>query len=282
MADISISTFQLAGAAGETIRGYVHTPAGDEKLPVALLAHGFKGFAGYGFLPLMADRLAEAGSVVVRFSFSHCGVADNPDSFDRADLFEHDTYAKQVADVLALIAAVRGGSLPDADRFDTGRMAMVGHSRGGVTTVLATGSTEAFGAIVTLASPDTTLHDPAMAEAIRAAGRVLSPSSRTGQDLYIGREVVDDIDRAGEAYDLHKLLGRFDKPYMAVHCEGDQTVAFACSERLAAAHTAGPSELLIVPAGGHTFDFAHGQPGSTPALDLVVERVVAFLNRHLS
>ena len=277
-----VSTFQLPGARGETIRGCVHVPTGQERVPVILLAHGFKGCADYGFLPRTAEHLAGAGLAVVRFSFSHCGIAENPDSFDRPDLFEADTFGHQVSDVLALIEAVRSGRLPAAERLDGQRIAMVGHSRGGVTAVLATGATDALGALVTLASPDRTLHDPTMWQQLRALGRVSSPSSRTGQQLFVGRAVIDDIDAAGDRYDMTALLGRYAGPLLVAHCEDDLTVPVVAAERLAEAHTAGPTELLKLPGGSHTFDFAHGQEGSTEALETVLAKVTKFLVDHLT
>lgn len=274
--------FQIVGAEGEIVRGYVHVSCDRKKLPTVLLAHGFKGFAEYGFLPRLADKLAEARMAVISFSFSHCGITDNPDRFDRLDLFEKDTFACQVADVLALIQAVNKGTLPQADQLDPDRIAAVGHSRGGVSAILATDATSVLRAIVTLASPDQTVHDEELRDQLRRLGRVVSPSTRTGQDLIVGRAVVDDIDAAGERYDLARLLERFRGAFMALHCRGDDTVDSACSERLALAHTGAPTRLVLLPGGGHTFDFKHGQSGSTATLDTVIEEVKKFLTEHLS
>jgi fermentation-respiration switch protein FrsA (DUF1100 family) len=99
--------------------------------------------------------------------------------------------------------------------------------------------------------------------------------------LYVGRPFIDDLQAAGDRYDLLKLLARFHRPYMAVHGQGDETVACEAAEHLAGSHTTGPTELMIVPGAGHTFDFKHGQSGSTPALDAATVAVVAFLAEHL-
>jgi len=281
MGETLMSKFRLPGAGGEAIRGYLHVPIGEGKLPVVLLAHGFKGCADYGFLPRTAEHLAGAGLAVVRFSFSHCGIAENPDSFDRPDLFESDTFGHQISDVLALIEAVCHGRLPETDRLDGERIAMVGHSRGGVTAVLATGATDSLRALVVLSSPDQTLHDPTMRQQLRVLGRISSPSSRTGQQLFVGRAVVDDIDTAGDRYDLPALLGRYKRPLLAVHCQDDLTVPVAAAKRLAEAHTGGPTELLVLPGGSHTFGFAHGQKGSTATLDTVLAKITEFLTHWL-
>jgi dienelactone hydrolase len=278
----STTTFELPGAAGEVIRGYVHMPMGEGRVPVALLAHGFKGFADYGFLPVLADRLAAAGIAVVRFSFSHCGITEDPDTFDRPDLFERDTYGNQIDDTLAVIAAIHDGTLPGAERMDGERIGMVGHSRGGVTAILATGATDALRVVVTLAAPDRPLHDGQMRALILAQGRVASPSGRTGEMLYVGRPFIEDIDAAGDRYDMLKLVASFAKPFMAAHGQADETVPCQAAENLAAAHTTGPTELVIIPRAGHTFDFKHGQSGSTPALDTVAAKVITFMAEHLT
>lgn len=278
----SIERFRLPGAEGQTVRGYVHVPEATVRAPAVLLAHGFKGFADYGFLPLTTERLAEAGLAVVRFSFSHCGIEEDPNRFTRPDLFEADTFAHQVADVLALLRALQDGRLPHADRLDASRVGMVGHSRGGVTAILATGATSALRAVVTLASPDRTLHDETTRNTLRALGRMESPSSRTGDMLYIGRALIDDIDTAGEKYDLFRRLEQYPGAYLAVHCTCDATVPSEMASRLAAAHRHGPTELLLIDGGSHTFGFQHGQRDSTPQLDRMTERVAAFLREHLA
>ncbi len=276
----TIEPFTAAGSANEVIRGYVNRPEGPGPFPVVLLAHGFKGFADYGFLPRLADRLAEGQLATVRFSFSHCGIEDDPSRFTRPDLFEQDTFGHQVTDILALIQAAQTAALPGGEQLDGQRIGIVGHSRGGVSAILATGRTRALRAIVTLATPDRTL-DEATREQLRQTGRVRSPSGRTGDELFMGRALVDDIDAAGEAYDLPRLLGRYHGAFLAVHCRGDDTVDAAASDRLADAHTTGPTDRLILNNGNHTFGFRHGQPGTTGTLETAAARVTAFLRRHL-
>ncbi|MFW6145892.1 MAG: alpha/beta hydrolase family protein [Planctomycetota bacterium] len=285
MTRATLERFDLPGAADQTIRGDVHLPAGGDPAPVVLLAHGFKGFADYGFLPLLGMRLVHSGTAVVRFSFSHCGIAGgeggDAENFDRPDLFEHDTFGRQIEDTLALIAAIRHGTLPGGERLDGERIGMIGHSRGGVTAILTTGATDALKILVTLATPCECLHDRALREKVLAEGRAPSPSGRTGEMLYVGRDFIDDLDCAGERYDLLKLLAGYPRPFLAVHGQADETVDYHAAERLAAAHAHGPTELVIVPDAGHTFEFRHGQDGSTDAFDRVSAAVIAFVKQHL-
>ena len=53
---------------GRIVRGSIDLPRpGGRRRPHAILLHGFKGFAAWGFFPEIARRIAERGFVVVRF-----------------------------------------------------------------------------------------------------------------------------------------------------------------------------------------------------------------------
>src|SRR5690242_8403324 len=97
-----IHPFELPGAEGEKIIGFLHLPAGERRVPVVLLAHGYTAWCGWGFLPGMASALANAGLGVLRFSFSHCGVTGEGKTYERPELFERDTFAFQVFDTMAI------------------------------------------------------------------------------------------------------------------------------------------------------------------------------------
>ncbi len=273
--------FGLPGSNGQPIIGHLHLPAGAGKAPVVLLAHGFTAWCDWGFLPQLAEELAAAGIGVIRFSFSHCGITGDGKLYDRPDLFEQDTFSYQVNDTLAIIAAVRDGKLPQADRLDPTRIGMIGHSRGGDTAILASGQTDALKAIITLGSPKQPMHDEEMRGRLRQEGRVAIHSDRTGQDLYVGRAIIDDIDAAGSRYDLLELLRRYRGAYMAVHCQGDKTIPVQDARDLAAAHVEGVTELVIFPRGSHTFNFRAGQRGKNRLLVKVTDKVKPFLLSQL-
>ena len=131
--------FEIAGAEGEVIRGNVHLPSHDPggKLPVLLVLHGFKGYKDYGFFPYLTQSLADVGLVAIRLNFSHNGIDNDFSTFGRPDLFERDSWGKQLFDVQAVIAALP--TLPHADRMDSQKLAVLGHSRGGGVVLLTGG-----------------------------------------------------------------------------------------------------------------------------------------------
>ena len=280
------AAFEIPGAEGETVRGNVHLPLDDAHgpdgpLPLVLALHGFKGYKDYGFFPYLTQRLADIGVVAVRFNFSHSGIDDDPSTFGRPDLFERDAWSKQLADVQAVVAAAEAGDLPHAERMDLARLGVVGHSRGGVTALLTAGSDRRVRATVSLSAPsctDTLSEDDK--QAIREGGYIVSPSSRTRQDLRIGRAWLDDLEQNADKLDLLAAVGRIDGPLLIAHGTGDTTVPDECANAIAAAYS-GEAEMLLIDGAGHTFDCANPFAGPSPALEELLPAVSDFLVRSL-
>src|SRR5690606_22895078 len=106
------TTWTISGAQGEPILGATHHPAaGTPARGVLLIAHGFKGYKDYGLLPQLAQAAADAGLIAHRFNFSHSGMTDRSERFDRPELFEHDTWGKQVHDLHAVAVGARNGAI---------------------------------------------------------------------------------------------------------------------------------------------------------------------------
>ena len=273
--------FEIAGADGEVIRGNVHLPSGapDGRVPVVLVLHGFKGYKDYGFFPFLTAQLAQGGMAAVRFNFSHSGIDLDPSTFGRPDLFERDSWSKQLADVAAVIAALP--TLPGGGRMNLDRLGIAGHSRGGVVTLLAAGSDDRIKAAVALSAPSSSDLPEEAKQVIREQGYVVSPSSRTGQDLRIGRAWLDDLEQNADRLDVLASVARITAPLMIVHGTADASVPVACAERIANAY-AGAPETLLLEGASHTFDCANPFAGPSDALNELCARVCAFLRKNLA
>ena len=278
------AAFEIPGAQGEIVRGNVHLPFDDAhggRLPLVLVLHGFKGYKDYGFFPHLTRRLADAGLVAVRFNFSHSGIDDDPSTFGRPDLFERDSWSNQLADVAAVIAAAKAGELPHADRMDLARLGLLGHSRGAVTALLTAGHDPRVRAIVALSSPASadTLSESAR-QIIREEGTIVSPSSRTGQQLRIGRAWLEDLEQSAKKLDLLAAVGRIEAPLLIAHGADDESVPVGCAHVLADAYRGEP-ELLLIEGAGHTFDCVNPFEGPSPALETLIAAASAFFVEQL-
>jgi len=273
--------FEIAGAEGEVIRGNVHLPSNDPggKLPVVLVLHGFKGYKDYGFFPYLTQSLADSALVAIRLNFSHSGIDDDYTTFGRPDLFERDSWGKQLFDVEAAIAALP--TLPHADRMDPAALAILGHSRGGVVVLLTGGSDSRIKAVVGLSASSSADMPEAQKRVIREDGFILSPSARTGQDLRIGRAWIDDLEEHAPERDVLAAVARMKAPLMIVHGTDDESVPIGCADAIAAAYP-GDADKLILEGAGHTFNCTNPMSKPSPALEELIARVGAFLHKHLN
>lgn len=260
----------ILGAAGEPIIGDAHLPAPGIGEPVGVLVccHGFKGYKDYGFFPQLAEAAARSGLIAHRFNFSHSGMTNRIETFERPDLFSLDRWSYQIADLLAVVSAIREGELAGENL----PIVWFGHSRGGVTCVL-TGqrvfeddelASHRPAGIVTAAAPHEAMHlEEEHKRILRKTGRLSSPSSRTGQDLQIGLPFLEEVESAPHAYDPVRCIARIACPMLILHGSDDPTVPVESAHALSAA--AKHAQLEVLDGANHVFNAPNPLPLDTPA-----------------
>jgi uncharacterized protein len=254
---------------------------------VILIAHGFKGYKEYGMFPRLAAEFAAAGFMAHRFNFSHSGMTNQVETFERPDLFERDTLNKQVFDLRRVIRAMRRGDIQGASL----PYVIFGHSRGGLTALLTSGrfaddpAVPSPVGVITAAAPSSCnsltqeeqrqiLHD----------GFLVSPSSRTGQDLRIGRAFLQEQLDDPAGHDLLAMVARIRCPLLVIHGKDDPTVPADCARAIADAATA-PVDVELIPHANHVFNTPNPMPidaDPSPQLRRLMDASIAFARRTRS
>jgi len=251
----TISDWTITGAEGEPILGNCHRPD-DRPRGVIIIAHGFKGYKDYGMLPRIAHECARGGLIAHRFNFSHSGMTNDIETFARPELFEQDTWNKEVFDLRMVIDAVARGDVAGQGLPSV----LLGHSRGGVTVLLTAGryaDDRSFAqpmGIITVASPSrcNSLSDEEAKELL-AQGHLVSPSARTGQPLRIGRAFLQEQLDYPHAHDLLAIASRIRCAALMIHGSEDDTVDPAAAEELRRA-TGERSNSRIIDGADHVFN----------------------------
>jgi dienelactone hydrolase len=286
---MSTTAWTLPGADGQSILGNTHLPhAGEGHGPVGVLivSHGFKGYKDYGFFPHLAQAAADRGLVAHRFNFSHSGMTNRTETFERPELFERDSWSKQIHDLLAVHRAVAGGQL-------AGRglpIIWFGHSRGGLTTILAAARqctdhpADKPAAVIPVASPHKAGagFDQQARDLMHRQGYVESPSSRTGQSLRVGLAWLEEMEQDPQAFDPIEAMAAITCPILLIHGETDPTVPVGAAHALLEASGGGPgggARLETIPDAGHTFNCPNPLPfdaAAPPATQTMVQHVCDF------
>jgi uncharacterized protein len=242
-----LTQFRIDSAEGLPIHGNLEIP--ERARALVVVAHGFKGFKDWGFFPWLAERLCDSRFAVCRFNMSRSGIGDDPETFGRLDLFEHDTYSTQVDD-LALVARYAQGRVPDLPLF------LVGHSRGGGVALLAASRLDFVQGIVTWSAiSHVDRWDEETIRKWRTDGHLDAVNARTKQVMRMSTRILDDYEANRERLQILEAARSLTAPLLVVHGEKDESVPVAEAHAI---HAAAPdATLAVIRNASHTYNAIH-------------------------
>jgi pimeloyl-ACP methyl ester carboxylesterase len=265
--------FRIDSDEGLPIRGAIDLPGKPKALVVVV--HGFKGFRQWGFFSWVTGQLRDHGFAGCRFDMSRNGIGENPETFDRLDLFADDTYSIQLADLRAVVAHC--ATIPQLTGLP---VFLVGHSRGGAVAILGARDVPRLKGIVTWSAISTTDRwDEATKALWRRQGFVDVPNQRTGQMMRMSTAFLDDLEANREAFDLGRAIQEIQVPMLVIHGERDETVPVAESKRIAA--RARDASLLTIASATHTLNAIHPLVRVPRELSLATEVTAHFVHAYV-
>jgi dienelactone hydrolase len=279
--DVTTSHHQLITDEGLPLRLDLRMPTGRTPTAVVVVVHGFKGFKDWGFFPHAGERLAAAGYASIVFDLSRNGVGEVPGEFDRLDLFEGNTYAREVADLEQVVAWVREEApLPEPVR--RAGMGLLGHSRGALPCVVAAAEDPTVTALVTWNGVGRALRysERQLAE-WEEKGRLEFKNARTGQRMAVGWRLVEDAREHAARYDLPRQARRMEAAHLILHADKDLAVDPTEAEILRAGREE-RCRVVLLEDTGHTFGAVHPFAGGTAALDRALDLTVGWYGEYLS
>lgn len=268
---------------GDPVRGDLWQPESAVEDAAIVVCHGFKGFKDWGFFPHLSEELARrTGCPVAAFNFTGSGVGDDPESFTELDRFSRNTFTREKEDLEAVMDRLALGRAGDAVFSPVSRFGLLGHSRGGATAVLKAGVRRQVRALVTWSAVASTERYRQQYEPTWEAGEVVQiENARTGQQMPLRRNVLDDLRAHPDLLDVTAAASSLEIPYLVVHGEDDESVPVAHARELAEA--AGEHATLHVVEGtGHTLGVGHPFEGATPELEEGIAVSAGHFRRHLT
>ncbi|EMR03532.1 alpha/beta hydrolase family protein [Cesiribacter andamanensis] len=260
--------------------------ADGRKKPVIVFVHGFKGFKDWGTFTLIADEFARQGYVFAKLNLSHNGTTpEHPLDFVDLEAFGHNNFILELDDLSILINELEEGKSPiPAAEMDPNRLALIGHSRGGGLVLLKGAEDPRVKAVVTWAA----IHNleqrwpKSFLDEWKEKGVVHIPNARTGQQMPLYYQLVENFRENKERLDIPAAVARMQQPLLVIHGTGDETLPSSMAHEIASWKKG--SELLILPDANHTFGGAHPWPGDQLPADTteVIKATAAFLQRHLN
>ena len=242
--------FTLQNTHGLDLLGDTHTPSCSPTACVIIL-HGFKGYKDYGFIPVLAHDLCAAGLLVHRLNFSTSGMTNEIETFARPDLFELDTWTRQVEDIVCAVQAIRAGELAGQNL----PVFLVGHSRGGASVLLASGrhgDALDLAGVITINAVDrcSRMSEPEQS-AMLDRGYTLTESARTKQSLRIDKDWLKEQLEDPHAHDVLLQASQMHCPACILHGDDDQAVDWSAGTAIAQACN---TSLIPLELGNHVLN----------------------------
>lgn len=254
-------------------------PETENKLPLVVFVHGYKGYKDWGAWNLMAEKLAEAGFFFVKFNFSHNGTTlDDPDNFGDLQAFGNNNYSKELSDLGAVIEYFIADS-----KVDDQKIVLIGHSRGGGISIIKTFEDERINGLITLASVDTLDRFPQKdnLENWRNTGVYYVLNGRTQQEMPHYYQFYQDFKQDEHRFDVERATEMAKAHVLIIHGTNDESVEVKNAEHL---HILNPnSELFLIENTNHTFGAKEPWTENELPEDLnkVVKKCIDFLYRKM-
>lgn len=262
--------FALTSDEGLPIRGNLEI--GERARALVVIVHGFKGFKDWGFFPWVAQRLMQHRLAVCRFNMSRSGIGDDPESFDRLDLFEHDTYSTQLADLRRVVRHAQQ-QVPALPTF------LLGHSRGGGVALLgAIDVPNLHGVAVWSPIARCDRWDDATKRDWRRRGFQEAVNTRTKQVMRMSTKILDDYEANRERLDVVAAASRLHVPLLVLHGARDESVPVEEGRLLAG--KARDSSLVVIDRASHTYNAIHPLVHVPFELLLAAEVTAHFVNAY--
>lgn len=248
-----------------------------EKLPLVIFAHGFKGYKDWGAWDLMAKTIADAGFYFVKFNFSHDGTTiDKPTEFSDLEAFGNNNFSKEMSDYKKVM-----DYFYQDEQIDQQKVIIIGHSRGGGISVLHAFEDDRVKLLVTLAGvcnfkyrfPS---HDHF--EIWKKEGVIYSENKRTHQQMPQYFQFYEDFEKNEKRFDIQYAAQHLEKPYLIIQGTNDNAVK---DKEAGLLHEwCKTSELLIIDGANHTFGAKEPWTETKLPFDLqlATDAIIRFIN----
>ncbi|SKB87388.1 alpha/beta hydrolase family protein [Daejeonella lutea] len=270
-------TFTIPGAEGKPILIDLTYKTGNERAPLVLFVHGFKGFKDWGTHNMVAEYFADHGLRYLKFNFSHNGTTpESPQDFVDLGAFGDNTFTKEFEDLDHVITFVKSGREFPAPMALT----LIGHSRGGGTSIIQTAKDDRVDKLITWASIArfNSLWKAEDEDEWRQKGVIYNFNTRTKQYTPLKIDLLHDLEKHAKSYDILAAAGRISKPWLIIHGDEDINVDLAQAKELE--ERSNKAELFVVTHANHVFGSEHPYTKDDLPLELqlVCEKSIEFIN----
>lgn len=254
----------------------------ESKQPLNIILHGFKAYRNWGFIPYLAENLANNCGPTINLDFSLNGILDEEKVLYDVDKFRSNTVSQQLCDINFLLNELKNVDSVIFNKLKdcwNGEINLIGHSLGGACSIVTAYENSQISKIIlwgTISKTDR--NTKRQKDEWRKTGFIQFTESHSGQILFLDVEYLEDKERNAERIDLRKKISELEIPICIIHGKLDFTVKINEAEILIKSASKSKNlEFLFIDRCNHTFGVGHNFDGTNYGLDLAIEKTINFI-----
>tara|TARA_Y100001963_G_scaffold144949_1_gene217807 strand:+ start:251 stop:1093 length:843 start_codon:yes stop_codon:yes gene_type:complete len=255
----------------------------DNKKPLVIFCHGYKGFKDWGAWDLVAEAFMKANLFFVKFNFSHNGgTVEQPIDFPDLEAFAENNYSKELDDLDDIITFLTSEENEFLDQIDINNISVIGHSRGGGISILKTNEDQRIKKLITWASVSSfgkRTSTTGNLEQWKKDGVKYVLNGRTNQKMPHNFQFYLDFKANEQRLNIENAEKNITVPHLIIHAKDDPSVLY--QEAINLNNWNPKSELFTIDNSNHVFDVKHPwkEKDMPDNLEKVVNKTIAFIKR---
>ena len=253
----------------------------NNKMPVIIFCHGYKGYKDWGAWNLVAKEFANNNFFFLKFNFSHNGgTVKNPIDFPDLNAFGNNNFTHELNDIERVFSFLYGN--PEFSKnIDLANLFLIGHSRGGgICAIKASENKQIKGLITWAGVSNFKIRFNENSEEFnewKDKGVKYVENKRTKQQMPHFFQFYHDFKKNEERFNIKNAVKNLKIPFLVVHGDKDSSVLAAEGDDL---HSWSKNSTFFgISNGNHTFSSKHPwkKKKLPKELKAVTEATISFI-----
>ena len=231
----------------------------NNKMPVIIFCHGYKGYKDWGAWNLVAKEFANNNFFFLKFNFSHNGgTVENPIDFPDLNAFGNNNFTHEINDIERVLSFLFDN--PEFSKnIDLTNVFLIGHSRGGgICAIKASESKQIKGLITWAGVSNFKIRFNEGSQEFKEwkdKGVKYVENKRTKQQMPHFFQFYLDFKKNEERFNIKTAVKNLKIPFLVIHGDNDKSVLQNEGRDLHSWNK--NSKFFSVKNGTHTFSSMH-------------------------
>ena len=255
----------------------------NNKMPVIIFCHGYKGYKDWGAWNLVAKEFANNNFFFLKFNFSHNGgTVENPIDFPDLNAFGNNNFTHELNDIERVLSFMSENT-EFSKNIDLTNIFLIGHSRGGGLCAIKASENKQIKGLITWAGVSNFKirfnEGSQELKEWKDKGVKYVQNKRTKQQMPHFFQFYLDFKKNEKRFNIQSAVQNLKIPFLVIHGDNDKSVLQNEGRDLHSWNK--NSEFFSVKNGNHTFCSKHPwQEKELPKeLKVVTKITMSFINK---